>query len=152
MKKIFDIILLLSMMFLLCASITSCGSQNMQESAEPGSVDVDLSKLSGTLAYSQVTNMMYNPDEYIGKTVKATGLYYASYSEETDLYYHLVVVGDETSCCQQGLEFVLKGEHNYPDDYPKERTKIEVTGVFGSYEELGGTYYFLTADDITAIE
>ncbi len=36
-------------------------------------IDVDLTKLSSTMVYSEVYNMMYTPDDYIGKTVKMNG-------------------------------------------------------------------------------
>ena len=36
-------------------------------------VDVDLTRLSSTMVYSEVYNMMYAPDDYIGKTIKMTG-------------------------------------------------------------------------------
>ena len=42
--------------------------------------------------------------------------------------------------CTQGLEFVLAGEHTYPDDYPKEGEEITVTGIFDIYEEDGFKY------------
>jgi hypothetical protein len=45
---------------------------------------------------------------------------------------------------KQGIEFILKGDHKYPDDYPQEGSEICITGVFGSYEEDGNTYYALT--------
>ena len=37
-------------------------------------------------------------------------------------------------------EFVLAGEHTYPDDYPKEGEEITVTGIFDIYEEDGFKY------------
>ena len=36
-------------------------------------VDVDLTRLSSTMVYSEVYNMMYTPGDYIGKTIKMTG-------------------------------------------------------------------------------
>jgi hypothetical protein len=88
----------------------------------------------------------------MGKRIKIQGLYYPSYFDQTELYYHYVVVRDESLCCQTGLEFAWKGEHTYPADYPAENTEIELVGVFGSYEELGKTYYFLTVDDISVLK
>jgi hypothetical protein len=37
----------------------------------------------------------------------------------------------------------------YPDDYPEQQAKIEITGVLASYEELGETYYRIEAGDIS---
>ena len=114
-------------------------------------IDLDMSKMSGVMVYSQVVNIYESPTEFMGKRIKIIGQYFASYYDETDLYYHYVVVGDEALCCQVGLEFVLNGEHSYPDDYPEDNTEIEVVGVFGSYDELGKTYYYLKVDDISVL-
>jgi len=130
---------------------TADGSTETQP--EPGpeaaAVDVDLTTLSSTMIYAEVYNMMAAPEQYIGKTVKMRGQYTSSYYEETQQYYHFVVIADAAACCQQGMEFVWNGDHAYPGDYPADGTVIEVAGVFGSYEELGETYYHLTVDEIT---
>ena len=75
-----------------------------------------------------------------------SGQYYTAFYEATGLFYHYVVVDDSTSCCREGLEFVWDG------DLPEEETKIEITGVFGEYEELGRTYYYLLADSVSAVK
>jgi len=127
--------------------------EKLQSSVSAGvSVDVDLTVLSSTMVYAEVYNMMVRPDDYIGKVVKMRGPYYASYYDETGKYYHYVIIEDATACCQQGLEFIWDGGHTYPDDYPENNTNIEVVGVFGSYEELGSTYYYLAAADISILE
>ena len=127
--------------------------EKLQSSVSAGvSVDVDLTVLSSTMVYAEVYNMMVRPDDYIGKVVKMRGPYYASYYDETGKYYHYVIIEDATACCQQGLEFIWDGGHTYPDDYPENNKNIEVVGVFGSYEELGSTYYYLAAADISILE
>ena len=115
-------------------------------------VDIDLTMLSSTIVYAEVNSIMTTPDDYIGKTIKMKGPYNASFYDATNLYYHYVIVEDAAACCVQGLEFKWKGEHLYPEDYPQEDSKIEVTGVFSSYEELGKTYYYLAVDDILIME
>ena len=113
---------------------------------------VDLTALSSTMVYAEIYNMWLNPDDYLGKTIKIKGDYYTSYYDETGLYYNLVVVGDAASCCQQWLEFIWNGDHIYPDDYPASQTKIELVGVFGTYNELDETYCYLMVDDITVLQ
>ena len=39
----------------------------------PGGVDVDLTKLSSTMVYAVVNDMLIKPDSYIGKTVRMSG-------------------------------------------------------------------------------
>ncbi len=142
--------------------LTGCGADAAQEapaSAAPspaasasltsvfgaGEV-VDLTELSSVMVYAEVNNIMTTPDDYIGRTIRMDGLYYASYYEETGLYYHYVIVEDATACCQQGLEFMW-ADHIYPQDFPADDTRVEVEGVFRSYEELGITYYYVDASE-----
>ena len=117
-----------------------------------GDVDVDLTALSSTMIYAEVYNMAMSPEDYVGKTIKISGPYYAAYYEDTDLWYHFVIIEDALACCQQGMEFVWRGEHSFPDDYPNELTKISVTGVYMSYKELDLTYYYLEIDDINIVD
>ena len=57
-----------------------------EASSEPtqgsGLVDVDLTKLSSTMVYSEVYHLIYNPDDYIGKTIKMEGQF--AYYENPD--------------------------------------------------------------------
>ena len=146
MKKYLSILMALC---LLCACVAGCSDKSKEKSA---ALDlIDLTKLTGTLVYAEVYNIMTSPDDYIGKTIKMSGAYSAQYYEPTQEYYHAVLIADAAACCQQGLEFKWNGEHTYPDDYPENGTNIEVTGVFGSYEELGQTYYYLATDEVTAL-
>jgi hypothetical protein len=167
MKKYLSLFLIFCFM---CLSAAGCSdhassslvSGNQSDSKKNSSSDngnnqkpigdfIDLTKMSSTMTYAEVYNMVTNPNAYIGKTVKMSGPYYVSYFDKTGKYYHAVIIQDATACCQSGLEFVWTGEHKYPDDYPKENTKIEVTGVFGTYDEIGRTYCYLTVDDITVL-
>lgn len=103
-------------------------------------IDVDLTKLSSTMVYSEVYNMMNTSDNYIGKTVKMNGQF--SYYEDPNskAQYFACIIADATACCSQGLEFTLTGEHTYPEDYPELGSEITVTGTFETYEEDGNRY------------
>lgn len=112
-------------------------------------VDVDLTVLSSTLVYSEVYNMLYNdPAHYLGKTVKARGTFsiYQLVTDgvlQPDPVSYACIISDATACCAEGMEFVLKGDLTYPDDYPELGTEITVIGEFQSYEENGMTWYHL---------
>jgi len=134
---------------IVCFTFAGCAGG--EKPAAAGGVDVDLTKLSGVMVYAEVSNIMAYPGNYMGKTVKLDGTYCSSYYEPTDSYYHWVVITDATACCPQGIEFVWNGGHDYPGDYPEEESYVEVTGVFGKYEELGYTYYYLSVDDIKVL-
>ena len=153
-------------MLLMLGSLAACGSEKNTESGDlmdpatsqaqsaeetppeaaaeltQGSdlVDVDLTKLSSTMVYSEVYHLIYNPDDYIGKTVKMEGQFAYYENPDTKDQYFACMIADAMACCSQGLEFVLAGEHTYPDDYPEPDTEITVTGTLEMYEEDGFQY------------
>lgn len=99
-------------------------------------IDYDLTQMGSDMIYATVYQLMVNPNDYIGKTIKMNGLYYAAYYEPTGQYYHYCIIKDATACCAQGMEFVWdNGNHKYPDDYPEDYSEITVTGTFETYQE-----------------
>ncbi len=96
-------------------------------------VDIDLTKMSSTMVYSEVYNMMISPDDYLGKRVRMRGDF--AYAEVEGKYYYACIISDATACCAQGIEFVLNDERKFPDDYPSVGTEITVAGVFDVYKE-----------------
>ena len=114
-----------------------------------GKVDVDLTVLSSTMVYSEVYNMLYNdPAHYLGKTVKARGTFsiYQLVTDgvlQPDPVAYACIIADAAACCAEGMEFVLKDNLAYPDDYPEPGAEITVVGEFQAYEENGMTGYHL---------
>ncbi|MCR5343713.1 MAG: hypothetical protein K6E70_10185 [Butyrivibrio sp.] len=97
---------------------------------------VDLTILSPTMVYGEVFQMMYYPENYIGKTVKMQGLYDIYTDESTGKTYHACIIQDATACCAQGIEFELADS-----DYPSTDTmEVTVEGTFATYEENGTKY------------
>ena len=150
MKK--TVCILLTVLF--AANLTACGvssttaDESAAQSQNPSSetaftddgIDVDLTQLSSTMVYSEVYNMMYTPDDYIGKVVKMKGQFAYYEDPETKAQYFACIIADATACCSQGLEFILTGEHSYPNDYPELGSEITVTGIFEVYTENGFQY------------
>ena len=101
-------------------------------------VDVDLTKMSSTMVYSEVLNMQQHPDDYMGKIVRMKGPF--NVTELDDNRYFACVIKDAAACCSTGIEFVWAGEHSYPEDYPKIAAPITIGGKFITYEEDGKTY------------
>ncbi|MCR5509708.1 MAG: hypothetical protein K6F54_01940 [Lachnospiraceae bacterium] len=106
-------------------------------------IDVDLTMLSSTMVYSQVYDMMAEPEKYIGQTIRMSGMYSSFYDETLDKHYFACIIQDATACCAQGIEFELTDDYSYPDDYPEEDDLITVTGVFDTYMEGESMYVTL---------
>lgn len=141
MKKLLFSLMMLCMTF----SLSACAS-GTKESAN---VDVDLTTLSSTMVYSEVYNMLVTPNDYVNKSVKMKGEFAIYEDKTTGNSYYAVIIADASACCSQGLEFVLKGEHNYPEDYPELGSEITVKGKFQTYEENGELYSHLIDADLT---
>ncbi len=121
--------------------------ESSAEQADAGSyskVDFDLTSMNSNMVYSQVYDMVTQPDGYLGKTVKMTGQF-AIY-EGQDRVYCACIVADATACCSQGIEFILKGEPPYPEGYPELGAEITVAGVFDTYIET------MSGQDFTFIQ
>ena len=117
-------------------------------------VDIDLTAMGKDMVYSTVYQMVYNPQDYIGKTVRMKGQYYVAYSQdpENDNFYNYCLIADAQACCQQGLEFVCTDGHDtYPDDFPEDGSEVEVTGVFEMYEEDGYMFLHLNYADMVVV-
>ena len=84
--------------------------------------DLDLTKLSATMVFSEVYN-----------------------DETKDTDYYSCIVQDATACCAQGIEFKLADNYRFPDDYPPEGSEITVRGRFDVYKE--GEYKYAVLKD-----
>ncbi|MCR5056159.1 MAG: hypothetical protein K6B54_04545 [Clostridia bacterium] len=120
------------------AAPTDDGSFKGDASAYTGKVDIDLTKMGSTMTYSQVSNFITSPGNYLGKVVRMKGNF--TYGVGGDRYYFACIIPDATGCCSQGIEFILKNERQFPDEYPEVGAVITVVGVFDTYME--GKYQY----------
>lgn len=142
MKKIIAILLalVLALSFVACSknsdinenSNSKTTTKTTETTTEAKSVDLDLTKLSSTLIYSEVYNMLITPDDYKGKIVKMKGQFNQYTDEQTGKTYNAVIIPDATACCQQGLEFELQNKTN-PNF--EQGAEITVVGTFDTYSE-----------------
>ena len=123
--------------------------ESEQPQASSDGAEVDLTVLSSTMVYAEVYNMLYNdPESYLGKTVRARGEFsiYQLVVDgvlQPDPVAYACIIADADACCAEGMEFVLKEDLAYPDDYPEPGAEITVVGEFQAYEENGMTGYHL---------
>lgn len=113
-----------------------------------GKVDVDLTKMSTTMVYAEVFNMLIEPENYEGKMIKAKGNFNIFTNENNGETYYAILIKDATQCCQEGIEFVWP-DHKFPDDYPQEDQEITITGRYTVKVLDGGiTYTYLTVSSL----
>ena len=144
------IFLLMAILLILCA----CGSQAadsaasdesaVTDGANAAAVDLDLTQLSSTMVYSEVYNIMTDPEDYVGQTIRMEGQCLSAYYEPTKTTYYSIVIQDATACCAQGIEYVLSDGQSYPAD----GGNATVTGRFESYDEEGTVWYHLVDANI----
>ncbi len=120
---------------LLSAGCSS--SKNAADYLAADGIDLDLTRLSGTMVYAEVFNMRYEPEDYYGKVIRIEGLFSAYTNPETGEYYYNCIIPDATACCAQGIQFFLTDDLTYPDDFPENGETITVVGT---YEQFGDAY------------
>ena len=103
--------------------------ETRETAEEERPLDLDITFMSSTAIYSAVYNMIMNPEEYVGKYIKIKGFFAVGESYTGEEMYGCVIP-DATQCCVQGIQFLWKGDHVYPDDYPEIGTNIIVQGIF----------------------
>ena len=111
-------------------------------------IDFDLTKMSATMIYSTIFDMLIMPENYEEKNIKVKGWFQTYTNPEDGQIYFAVVVPDATACCQQGLEFIWLGDHHYPTDFPELGSDITVTGRYKLIDKDGFTYNYLEASSI----
>ena len=143
------IVLLVFILISLLSSVRPDRTVNLA----PVDVDMDLTALGENMMRAEVVNIMTNPDEYLDKTIKVSGSYYRVFEQVTGRIQNIVAVFEVDSCCPpEGLEIIVGDFIDpYSFDFPLEGTKIEVIGVFSTYEMQGFDFYYLAVDDVTIL-
>ena len=100
--------------------------------------DIDISRMSGTMVYGQVYQMVMYPSKYLGKHIKMKGIFSSYYDEELERRFYGCVIQDALACCSQGLAFELAKPRKYPEQYPAEGDAIIVEGDFDYEKDEGG--------------
>lgn len=140
MKKIIALILCVLM---VAGFVCSCSENENTETKKNEKIDIDITQLSSTVAYSLVVNMCNSPDEYIGKMVKMQGNFGTYQDPNTLKMYYACLYTDSTACCTASIEFETAKKLNFPDDYPTSGDIITVMGVFDTYYEGEYRYCYL---------
>lgn len=108
---------------------------------EKSNIDIDLSRMSSTMVFAQVNQMVTTPQKFIGMHIKMKGVFSSYYDYETDQRFFGCVIADALACCSQGLAFSLDKPRKFPDEYPAEGATIVIIGYFDSVKEESGETY-----------
>lgn len=104
--------------------------------------------MGADMVYATVNDMVTKPANYTGKKVRMAGPLYHQYYDKTDTTYHYVVIEDATTCCAQGIEFVMGDGKQDEPVYPTDGTRVTVTGTFEPYLEDGAQYVHLVRSEL----
>ncbi|HHU03176.1 MAG TPA: hypothetical protein GXZ91_08635 [Christensenellaceae bacterium] len=115
---------------------------------EPLTIQHDLSRLSSTMAYAQLYDMLCNPEQYVGSAVKLKGPYMPYQSEDGEIM-HFILVFDMQGCCELSLEMLPTRGANI--EYPEMNTEIEVEGLFDICNDNGLRFVALRINRINVV-
>lgn len=148
MKRIIALFLIIAMTFVF---VSSC-SQNTKtedtkqsevitekEQNEELKVDLDVTEFSITIVYALLENMVQNPDDYIGKTVKITGNM-STWKDKNEDDVYCLTIWDQTQCCSAEIRIKFDYEKVDKSSIPSPGEDYTVIGIFDS-EFDGETYY-----------
>lgn len=124
MRKIFSAVVVFAL--ITCSSF-----------AHAAAVDIDLTKMSSTMIYSTVFNIVTTPKNFVGKTMRMRGEY-TTYPISASETIHACLVRDAAGCCSQGIEFRLTG-----GKYPAGAGEITVVGTIDSFRLDGKEICYL---------
>ena len=106
--------------------------------ARAAAVDIDLTRMSSTMVYSTVFNMVNSPATFVGKTMRMRGEY-TTYPVSASQIIHACLVRDAAGCCSQGIEFKLTN-----GNYPTGASEITVVGTLAVQKIDGKDVCYMT--------
>ena len=134
MYKVFSRITIIAILCIFSLSTSSVAAENVSTNR----VDIDLTKMSSTMVYSMVFQMVTEPKKFIGKTIKMKGAFSSYYDEESKRRFFGCVIKDALACCSQGLAFETFKPRKFPSEYPSEGSSITIVGTFEFEKEEDG--------------
>ena len=111
-------------------------------------VDIDMVAMRDTMVYATMANILRNPANHEGQTIRVAGSYSNRFWDVTGSHYHFLVVQGQGGCCPRQMEFRRNGDYIFPDDYPAEGAAIELIGVF----TRGERSFYLSVDEMIVIQ
>lgn len=105
---------------------------------EAAKVDFDFTKMNSTVLMSHMYRLAANPKEFVGKTLRISGMFLTRVDASDGKRYFGCLMGDpgECSCCAPGgvFEFMPKDPCVWPTDFPPLESRITVIGRLQMFE------------------
>jgi uncharacterized membrane protein YcgQ (UPF0703/DUF1980 family) len=115
---------------------------------ETGASSGEIVEIKEKMFIAQTNDIYYNPDEYLGKTLKYEGIFSVYEVPETGAkYYSVIRFGP--GCC--GIDANAGFEVAWRNEYPKQDEWVEVVGELEKYEEDGYQYLRLDLSSLTVL-
>jgi len=128
-------------------AVFAIGCSNESDTAE---VDIDFGAMSETIAMSLYINMMMEPDQFEGQTVRLAGMYEGVAFDGR--MFHMLVLADGDVCCPEILfEFKMDEETLMEEGILSTGANIEVFGALSLYEMNGNEFIYVAADSIRIV-
>ena len=148
-KRIFSFISIILVIILSFNSFASNATRVNNSNATKPKTN-NLVKLNQTMLYSQLVNIAENYESYLGKKIRLAGTMNVASGEDTN--YFIVECSDVTACCNQGLEFIIKGGSTKIEDYPKTGDRVLVNGTLEKYYEGSKPYIHLVNSECKVLK
>ncbi len=116
--------------FILMLALSACLNEDAKSSRElkeeASNVDYDFTKLSATMVYGQVFDIMNNPEKYVGKKFKIKGRYESEYIKALAQEFKYIVIEDALACCEKGIEIKFLNSN----ETPELSSSLTIEGIF----------------------
>ena len=104
---------------------------------------IDTTRMSSTMAYAELYNVLVNPGQYVGRGIRVEGTYYTAMTSDGGERVHMLLVYDSAACCELGVEFQLPQGMAYPQ--PGDTVQVE--GTFRTMLYNGNPFGYIEATD-----
>ena len=137
-KRVF-VVSLVAVVVALCILNATCDAKSALEQSgcatatnEAVKIDFDFARMNSTMMATYTYRLAANPKEFVGKTLRLSGIFLTRVDKEDGKRYFGCLTGGSggCSCCAPGsvLEFMPKETYAWPTNFPPLESRITVTG------------------------
>ncbi len=108
----------------------------------------DVIEIKEKMFVAQTNDVYYNPEDYLGKTLKYEGLFDA-YDDPSNGQTYYAVIRYGPGCC--GIDLNAGFEVLWDREYPTPNDWVEAVGILEEYEENGQKYLRLALSSLTVL-